>query len=167
MSTNSLFDAKPPDPQAEERKRRRMRIVATLAVIAFIVGVFLYWNRFWPEERVVDKFFTAIEQKDFEKAYAIWTADPGWQQHANRYKEYTFGQFQLDWGPSGEYGYITKHDIRGSVAPKSNNTETSGVVVAVRINGLNDVNKLTCLWVETKAKTINFSPLDCREGYRR
>lgn len=167
MSTTSLFDAPPPDPRAEARRKRGMRMAVLVAGIAFIVGIFLYWNRFWPEERVVDKLFAAIEQKDFEKAYAIWRADPDWQQHTDRYKEYTFGQFQLDWGPSGEYGFITKHDIRGSVAPKSNNTETSGVVVAVRINGLADANKLACLWVETKDKTINFSPLDCREGYRR
>jgi len=167
MSTNSLFDAKLPDPAAEARKRGRMRVGIIVLVVVLVLGMIGYWNRFWPEERVVDRFFTAIEKKDFESAYAIWRADPDWQHHTDRYKEYPFGQFQLDWGPTGEYGYITKHDIRGSVAPHSNNTDTSGVVVAVRVNGINDNNKLACLWVETSTKTINFSPLDCREGYRK
>ena len=165
MSTNSLFDAPPPDPAAEARNRRHLRTGIIALIIVLILAGIAYWNRYWPEEHVVEKFFAAVEQKDYEKAYAIWRADPEWQQHTDRYKEYPFGQFQLDWGPTGEYGYITKHEIRGAVAPKSNNTDTSGVVVAVRVNGIADETKLACLWVEKSTKTINFSPLDCRENY--
>jgi hypothetical protein len=162
MSTTSLFEAKQPDPQADARGRKRLRYGIILLIIVLILGAVAYMNRYWPEERVVDKFFTAVEKKDFETAYAIWRADPQWQQHTDKYKEYPFGQFQLDWGPTGEYGYITKHDIRGSIAPSSNNTETSGVIVAVRLNGIVDTNKTVCLWVEKSTKTINFSPRDCR-----
>lgn len=158
MSTNSLFDAKPEDPAAEARSKRRTRLILVAVVVLIVLGVVAYLNRNWPEEHVVDKFFTAIEKKDFETAYGIWRADPQWQQHTDQYKQYPFGQFQLDWGPTGDYGYITKHDIRGSVAPKSNNSETSGVVVAVRVN---DRAKAACLWVEKSTKAISFSPREC------
>ena len=162
MSTTSLFDAPLPDPAAEERARKRKRWAVIAVIVLLIIGGFLYWNRFWPEERVVDKFFAAVEQKDFVKAYAIWRADPDWQQHPDKYKEYPFGQFQLDWGPTGQYGYITKHDIRGAVAPSSSAGASSGVIVAVRVNGIADENKLSCLWVEKSSKTINFSPRECK-----
>lgn len=162
MSTTSLFDAPPPNPEAEAHARRRKRMAVVAVIVLLIIGGFLYWNRFWPEERAVDKFFTAIEQKDFAKAYGIWRADTDWQQHPDKYKEYPFGQFQLDWGPTGQYGYITKHDIRGAVAPSSSGGASSGVIVAVRVNGIADANKLACLWVEKSSKTINYSPRDCR-----
>ena len=162
MSTNSLFEAKPPDPQEEARARKRLRFGIIALAVVFILAAFAWWNRFWPEERVVDKFFAAIEKKDFDTAYGIWRADPQWHQHVDKYKEYPFGQFQLDWGPTGEYGYINKHEIVGAVAPLSNNTETSGVVVAIRLNGVVDPDKTVCLWVEKSSKTINFSPRDCR-----
>ena len=157
----TLFEAKPPDPAEEARKRWRKITVSIVAVVLIILGVVAYWNRFWAEERLVDKFFTAIEQKDYNKAYAIWRADPEWQQHTDRYKAYPYGQFQLDWGPTGTYGNITKHDIVGAVSPPSNNTVASGVVVAVRVNGIMDASKLACLWVEKSAKTISYSPRDC------
>ena len=134
--------------------------IIALLVLLILAGI-AYWNRYWPEERTVDKFFAAVEQKDYVKAYAIWRADPQWQQHTDRYKEYPFGQFQLDWGPTGEYGYITKHDIRGAVSPNTSTGEATGVIVAVRVNGINDATKLACLWVEKSTKTVNFSPRDC------
>jgi hypothetical protein len=163
MSTASLFDAPMPDPAAEARARSRKRWALIAAIVLIVLGVFLYWNRYWPEEHTVDKFFNAVEQKDYVKAYAIWRADQDWQQHADRYKEYTYGQFQLDWGPTGEYGTINRHDIRGAVSPNTSTGEATGVIVAVRVNGIADENKLACLWVEKKAKTINFSPRECKE----
>src|SRR5437868_14184886 len=154
----TIFESKPPDPAAEARARKIRNLLITTVVVLLVVAAVAWWNRYWPEERVVDKFFNAIEQKDYEKAYALWRADPEWRQHVDRYSDYNFGQFQLDWGPTGDFGYITKHDVRGAVAPTSTNTETSGVIVAVRVN---DRAKPACLWVEKSNKAISFSPREC------
>ncbi|MCU1310525.1 MAG: hypothetical protein JWO20_1650 [Candidatus Angelobacter sp.] len=154
----TIFESKPPDPAAEARRQRRKKVLIGIVVLLLVAGAIAYWFRYWPEERVVDQFFNALEQKNYEKAYAIWRADPQWQQHVDRYSEYTFGQFQLDWGPTGDFGYINKHEVRGAVAPKSSNTQATGVIVATRVN---DRMKPACLWVEKSSKAISFSPRDC------
>lgn len=166
MSTASLFDAPPPDPRAEARSRALKRWAIVAVVVLIVLGGLLYWNRYWPEERTVDKFFSAIEQKDYAKAYSIWTADPDWQQHADKYKQYTYGQFQLDWGPTGEYGTINKHDIRGAVSPSTSTGDATGVIVAVQINGIADERKLSCLWVEKSTKAMSYSPMECKVPVR-
>ena len=96
---------------------------------------------------------TAIEAKDYSHAYALWNSDPDWQQHLDRYKLYTFDQFKKDWGPSGDYGVITKAKI---VVTKEYG---SGVVIGVRVN---DNPKILFLWVEKKSKTIGYSPVELR-----
>ena len=53
-----------------------------------------------------------------------------------------------DWGPSGDYGVITKAKI---VVTKEYG---SGVVIGVRVN---DNPKTLFLWVEKKTKTIGYS----------
>jgi hypothetical protein len=58
----------------------------------------------WPEEHVVDRFFDALQQKDYEDAYGIWMHDPAWKQHAQKYAKYSYGDFYNDWGPGGEWG---------------------------------------------------------------
>ncbi|MBI2681875.1 MAG: hypothetical protein HYX26_01410 [Acidobacteriales bacterium] len=159
----SLLNTPPLDPIAEQRAARRARILkwVGIAVVVLIVTapplLWFYWN--WPEERVVDKFLSAVEREDYKTAFALWNADPEWEQHVERYKEYTFGQFQLDWGPGGEWGKITQHKIEGSVTPRSKLTKATGVVVAARINGRGDP---ACLWVESRTKVISFSPIPCR-----
>ena len=154
----TLFEAKQIDPRAERRNQLVKRGAIIIIVIAIILAPVLWYYRYWPEEHVVDKFLTAIEKKDYQTAFAIWNADPAWQQHADRYSNYTFAQFQLDWGPSGDYGEIKSHKIYGSAAPRSKISEVTGVVVAAQINHRAEP---ACLWVEKKSKTISFSHLPC------
>ncbi len=154
----TLFEAKPPDPRDEERTKRRYRTIIVIVVILLIGAGTAYRFRYWPEERIVSQFFNLVEQNNFDDAYSLWQADPAWKQHADRYKQYPFGQFQLDWGPSGDYGQITSHKVEGSLAPKNKNGPVSGVVVVVTVN--NRVQP-ACLWVEKKTKAISFSPRDC------
>src|SRR2546423_11863218 len=102
----ALMDAKPVDEQGE---RRRRTIIAS-AIAAILLLAFFSWElRFWPEERIADKFFSRLQAQDFEGAYGVWMADPGWKQHPGKYARYPFGQFYLDWGPSGEGGIIHSH----------------------------------------------------------
>ena len=154
----TLFQAKPLDPKVEARKRTLKRAGIALIVL-IIIGIPVGWHfRYWPEEHAVDKFLTAIEKKDYKQAFALWNADPDWEQHVARYENYPFGQFQLDWGPGGDYGDIKSHDVRGAATPRSKVSSVSGVVVAVTINGRAEP---ACLWVEKNSKVISFSPLPC------
>jgi|SRR3954462_9952875 hypothetical protein len=155
----TIFEAKPVDPRAEQRARRIRNGVIILVIAVIVLGGLGWWFRFWPEEHAVDKLFTAIEQKNFEQAFAVWTADPEWKSHPDKYQDYTFGQFQLDWGKTGEWGEITRHDVKGSATPKSKTGTTTGVVVVVQVNGRGEP---ACLWVEKKTKVISFSPYNCQ-----
>lgn len=144
----TLFEAPPYDPK---RERRRNTIVAVVVVSVLLIAVVGYLFRNLPYERVVDHFFDALEQKDFEKAYAIWLNDPNWKQHQEQHTNYTFHDFYVDWGPGGEWGIIRQHHIVGSAAPKGG----SGVVVVVKVNERAEDARI---WVERKDKTLTFSP---------
>jgi hypothetical protein len=141
----ALMDAKEYDPRPAQR---RLRIIATVVLVAAAVAVYLYLTRYNSEKAVINKFFTAIEQRDFEKAYGVYQADRDWKQHPERYSAYTLGQFTLDYGPSSEYGVITGHRVDCALKPKSN---ASGVVVVVTINNRAEPHSM---WVETKSKKI-------------
>jgi hypothetical protein len=148
-----LMDAKEYDPRPAQR---RWRLIG-LALVVVLVAFFLWWNfRYWPEEQVINKFFTAIEHKDFETAYGIYNSDPDWKQHPQKYNQYPLPQFVLDWGPSSEYGAITSHRIDCATQPKKKGFQSpSGVIVVVTVN---QRSESTSLWVEKKAKTITISP---------
>ncbi len=153
----ALLDAKEYDPRPAQRIRRLIGVVAALVVAAL---VFWWFFRYWPEERVVNKFFQALERKDFDAAYGIYNADPDWKQHAAKYDKYSLSQFTLDWGPSSEYGVITSHKIDCAKEPPN----ASGVIVMVSVNGRSEE---TSMWVEKQTKTLT-SPapreLQCHPG---
>ena len=148
MST-TLFDARPYD---ERRARRRNMIIISAVVAVIVIAALLWWFRNWPEEHKVDQFFTALEQKDYEKAYGIWTADPDWKKHQERHTKYPFGEFYIDWGPGGEWGLIKSHKVDGAANPKG---AATGVVVQVTVN---DRAEKARVWVEKSDKTFSFSP---------
>ncbi len=149
----ALLDAKEYDPRPAQR---RWRLIGAAVVVALIALVAWYFFRYWPEEHAVNKFLQAVEAKDFEKAYGLFNGDPDWKQHEAKYKDYTYNQFVLDWGPSGEYGPITSHRVECSLEPPKKGFATpSGVIVVVRINGRADP---TSLWVQKKDKSIGSSP---------
>src|SRR5258706_1963166 len=157
MSNMSLFEAKEPDLKKE---RRHTILISTVVVIVLLAGILGFWFRHWPEEHRVDQMFQAIERNDFEAAYALWTSDPQWKQHPEKYKLYPIGVFETDFGPGSEWGQIKKHHVDGSVVPQSRNTDSSGVIVKVTVNDI--AATPACLWVEKKTKVIGFSPIPCR-----
>ena len=152
----SLLDAKEYDP----RPRQRMVRLILIAVVVVIVGIIAWFIfRYQPEKNVVEKFFKEIEAKNFEQAYGIYKADPDWKQHPDKYPEFTYNQFLLVWGPSGDYGIITSHKIDCATEPKKRGfASPSGVIVVVNINNRTDPRDNVSLWVEKKTKTINASP---------
>jgi hypothetical protein len=150
----ALMDAKEYDPRPAQKRRK---IIATVVVAVLAVAVYLYLTRYDSEKKVINKFFQAIEQKDYDAAYGIYYADPDWKQHPEKYTAYTINQFKLDWGPSGEYGAITSHQIDCALEPpKKDFVSPSGVIIVVIINNLHETRSM---WVEKKSKTITDSPM--------
>jgi hypothetical protein len=148
-----LFDAKEYDPRPAQRRWRLVVIAFIVAVAAFLVWWFF---RYYPEERAINRFFQAIEHKDFDTAYGLYFADPNWKQHPQKYDQYPLSQFMLDWGPSSEYGVITSHKIDCATEPPTKAYRSStGVIVVVSVNNRPET---TSMWVEKKSKSISLSP---------
>jgi hypothetical protein len=149
----ALMDAKEYDPRPAQKRRR---LIATVVVFVIVVTAYLYFTRYDSETKVINNFFHAIEQKDFDAAYGIYQGDSDWKQHPDRYT-YTVNQFKLDWGPSGDYGAITSHQVNCALEPpKKDFASPSGVIVVVTINNRADPRSM---WVEKRTKTVTDSPL--------
>ncbi len=144
----SLLDA-PEYDAARERRKKLLALGAVLLVTALAAAG--YRLRHWPEERVVDRFFSALQAQDYETAYAIWLADPEWKQHRERYKDYSYGDFYSDWGPGGEWGLVRSHRIEDSHSPPN----STGVIVEVVVN---ERAQKARVWVEKESKTLTFPP---------
>jgi hypothetical protein len=156
----TLLDAKEYDLEKERRKRKRV-IAVVAAVIAFaiaveIAGAMIFssplWFLYWPEERVADHFFAALQRQDYEAAYGIWMHDPQWKNHPGKYQQYPFNEFYRDWGPGGEWGVIKSHKIQAAGTPPGGG---SGVIVDVVVN---DRAEAARVWVQKSDKTMSFSP---------
>jgi hypothetical protein len=146
----TLMDAKEYDEAgARRRKIRILAIVGTLLVLGFLA----YQLRFWPQERLVDKFFAALQAQDYSAAYGIYRADPAWKQHSQQHVDYPYNEFYRDWGPGGEWGLIKSYKIYASgECPKGG----SGVIVEVVVNNRAEHEQL---YVQKSDKT--FSPSPC------
>jgi len=147
----TLLDAKQYD--VEKERKRRKRIIVTVVVLLLVLG-FVWWNRYWPEERVVGKFFDALQKQDYNTAYGIWMHDPDWRQHADRYTRYPFGDFYRDWGPGGEWGLIKTQKVYGASTCPGGGT---GVVVDVVVN---DRAQHAQVWFEKSDKKLSFPPCE-------
>jgi hypothetical protein len=81
----TLLDAKEYHPEKERKRRTRIISAILLVLVLAFVG---WWKRFWPEERVADQFFSALQKQDFETAYGIYYHDPAWKQHPQNHAQY-------------------------------------------------------------------------------
>ena len=132
---------------------RRLRIKIGVGVFLLLLTSFLVWlYRYWPEEHIVDKFFTSIQSKDYEAAYGIWMNDPAWKLHPQQHPKYPFNEFYTDWGPGGEWGLVKTHKIRASGECRGGG---SGIVVEVIVN---DRVEPARVWVEKSDKTLSYPP---------
>ena len=153
----TLFEAQPYDA-ARARKKRNIILAVIAAII--VIGVVVWLNRFWSEEHIVDQFFTALQQQNFERAYGVWMHDPDWKQHPERYTRYSYNDFIKDWGPGGEWGVIKSHHVDGAAVPSGYSgspfATASGVVVVITVN--DRVADKAHIWVQKDDKTLGFSP---------
>jgi hypothetical protein len=107
-------------------------IILTLA--GFMLGHGWLFSNLGAEHRV-DHFFTALENKDYAKAYGIYNNDENWQQHPEKYSGYPLQRFTEDWTTESPVkGPITSHHVDISKTDGSG-TFGTGIIVAVRVNG--------------------------------
>jgi hypothetical protein len=147
----TLLDAKEYQPEKERRKRIRI-VSAIVLILVFLVAGWM--NRFWPEKRVADRFFSALQKQDLETAYGIYYADPGWQQHPQNHSQYPFSEFKQDWGPGGQWGIVKGYKIYGASNCPGGGT---GVVIDLIVN---DRAQHAQLYVDKSDKTISTPPCD-------
>ncbi len=147
----TLLDAREYHPEKERQKKARIISAVVLVLVLAWIG---WYNRFWPEKHVADKFFSSLQKQDFETAYGIYFHDPEWKQHPQNYNRYPLNEFKQDWGPGSEWGIIKTYKVFGeSNCPGGG----SGVVVDVVVN---DRTKHAQLYVDKTDKTISSPPCD-------
>ncbi|HEY0263541.1 MAG TPA: hypothetical protein VGC07_03370 [Granulicella sp.] len=139
----------------ERREKRKVRIAVgsfafvflmiVLTLAGYIMGHgWLFLNL--PMEHTVSSFLTALEQKDYTKAYGIWMHDPKWQEHPQKYS-YTLKRFTEDWTTESDWGPIRTHHV-----DISKRTGT-GIIVAVTVN--NSPKKMF-MWYERSDGTLTY-----------
>jgi hypothetical protein len=79
-------------------ERRRNRIILWGLAIVIVATVAYFTLRNWRQEQQVKNFFTLLEQKKFQDAYALWGCTPD-----TPCKYYSAEKFLEDWGPSSPY----------------------------------------------------------------
>ncbi len=154
----TLLNAPEYDGRKEARNRNLLIGAGVVVVLAIVIGMGGYvMGHGWffsnlPMEHTVDKFFTALETKDYETAYAIYTNDPEWKQHPEKHADYPLKRFTEDWtseSPVG--GPITKHHVDISRTDGSG-AFGSGVIVASRVNG----GKKIFVWYQRSDGTLTY-----------
>ena len=147
-------------PEYDDRRDKRNRNLLIAAVVFVVLALVIGFGGFamghgWyfsnlPAEHKVDNFFKALEAKDYDKAFAIYTNDPDWQQHPERHTDYPVKRFTEDWttdSPVG--GPILSHHVDISKTDGSG-TFGTGIIVAVTING----NKKLFMWYQKSDGTM-------------
>jgi hypothetical protein len=136
----TLLNAPEYDAKGENRKRNLLigaGILIALLVLTFVGGFLLGHGWFFSNlgaEHRVNQFFTALEAKDYSKAYGIYFNDADWQQHPQKY-DYTLQRFTEDWTTESPVkGPITSHQVDISKTDGSGAFGT-GIIVAARVNG--------------------------------
>ncbi len=148
----TLLNAPEYDKRKENTKRNLLIGAGVLVLLTAVIGVggFLLGHGWFfstlPAEHRVDQFLTALEAKDYDKAYAIWMNDPDWKQHPQKY-DYTLKRFTEDWTTESDWGPIKSHHV-----DISKRTGT-GVIVAARVN---DSPKKLFMWYEKSNGTLTY-----------
>ena len=142
-----------------EVENRRLGLLIGLGVVVVLcallgVGGFLLGHGWFfsnlAAEHDVSKFFSALETKDYSKAYGIWMNDPKWQEHPDKY-DYKLKRFTEDWTTASDFGPITSHHVDISKTDGTGNFGT-GVIVAVRVNG----DHKAFMWYQKSDGTLTY-----------
>ncbi len=137
----TLLNAPEYDSRRDIRNRNLLIAAGVLVALAIVIGfggVVMGHGWFFsnlPAEHKVDRFFSALEAKDYGKAFGIYTNDPNWQQHPEKHADYPLARFTEDWTSASPVGApIQSHHVDISKTDGSG-LFGSGIIVAVRVNG--------------------------------
>lgn len=137
----SLMDAPTYDERSARRKQRALISVAVVVVLLIVLTVLGYiLGHGWlftnlPAEHRVNEFYTALQDKNYARAYGIYNNDPNWQQHQQKYASYPLSRFTQDWTAySPVNGPILSHHIDVSKTDGSG-WLGSGIIVGATLNG--------------------------------
>jgi hypothetical protein len=141
----SLMDAPAYDPTRDNRRRNLLIgaaitifLLLVLALAGYVMGHGWLYSNLGYEHRV-NNFFTAIEARDYAKAYGIYYNDPDWQQHPTKYSDYPLARFTEDWTTESPIkAPITSHHVDVSVT-EGTGTFGTGIIVAVKLNGVKEI----------------------------
>ncbi len=136
----TLIDAPAYDSRRANLIRNLLFALAGLVVLLLVLTVMGYiLGHGWlfsniPTEHRVNNFYSALESRDFAKAYGIYQNDPDWQAHADKYTGYPLARFKEDWtaySPAG--GPIISHHVDVS---RTDGTGTfgTGIIVGATLN---------------------------------
>lgn len=140
-------------------KRRRTLLWGSVGMVFAIVLLtlsgylsghgWLFMNL--PVEHRVNTFFTALETKDYPKAYGIYNNDANWAQHPDQYKDYPLKRFTEDWTTESPVKEpITAHHV--DISRTDGEGASKGTIVAVRIKPC----KTLFMWVLKKDGTMTW-----------
>lgn len=158
----TLIDA----PEYDSRRANRNRaillslailfaVVLVLTILGYLLGHgWLFSNL--PTEHRVNQFYTALEAKDYGKAYGIYQNDADWRQHPDKYSGYSLQRFTEDWtmpeySPAG--GPIVSHHVDVSRTDGSGKFGT-GIIVAATLNG--NPEKKSFIYVNREDGTFTY-----------
>ena len=153
-------------PEFDEQKEKRnstiwigsgilVAALVLLTVAGFLLGHgWLFTNL--PAEHKVTVFLTALQAKDYSKAYGLFYNDPDWQQHADKYKDYPLERFTEDFTTESDWkGPITSFHVGCS------KRGATGTAVAVKVNG---TNNLTLNYLRADG-SLTFFPFELSCGF--
>ena len=142
----SLMDAPAYDTRSAQRTKAVLIGLASLIVLLLVLTLLGYiLGHGWlfsnlPAEHKVNQFYTALQDKDYARAYGIYENDPAWQQHPDKYSSYPLSRFTEDWTTySPAKGPIVSHHVDVSRTDGSG-TFGTGVIVAATLNGTKGID---------------------------
>jgi hypothetical protein len=130
--------------EGDEKRIRITKWIVLSLVTALVAGgalLFVFHN--YSQEKQLKRFFTLLEQKDYQNAYPLWV-----RNDSDR-KGYPYQSFLRDWGPESDH-----KDVSGYRITRSRSCG-SGVILTVDFNKGPEEK----LWVERGDLSLSFSPL--------
>lgn len=128
-----------------QRLRQTKRAIVGVSAVLVAAGVFYFWFKNYPEEKLVKGFLAAVERGDYPAAYGFWGC-----RAESPCPNYSYKDFLEDWGPNppSQVGKVQSFRLGMS------RERGSGVVVPVILN--DRIEKK--LWVEKRTGVLGFSP---------